>query len=186
MSVIRIVSRYAKSLFDLSKAAGQLDKVHEDVQYAWEVAKTEEFKDFLKNPIIPAHKKKDVFKAVFGDKVDTTVLRTFDAMLEHKREAYLGDFCREFHLLYNSEKKVSAAKLTTAADLSDNTTNELLEVFQQKGLLQKDVDLVKEVKPEILGGFILEFEDQVFNASVAHQLEKLRTKFSENLYTKNL
>lgn len=186
MSVTKIVSRYAKSLFDLSKANGNLDKVHDDVMYAWEVAKTEDFEDFLKSPLIPIEKKENVFKAVFGDKVEANVLRTFDTMVEHKREVYLTDFCRTFHLMYNASQHISSARLVSAVELSDAVVEDLLAVFKSKGLVQQQVELVKAIDPSIIGGFILEFDDQVYNASVAYKLESLKKKFSENLYTKNI
>jgi F-type H+-transporting ATPase subunit delta len=185
MSILRIVSRYAKSIFDLAKAEGNLDQVHDDVMNAWEVAKNEEFADFLKSPIIPTNKKKDVIDVVFA-KSDKHLVQTFHVMIEHKREAYMGDFCRAFHLMYNKEKHVSAVRLTTAVELSEGTTKDLLETFKTKGLLEPQVELIKEINPSIIGGFILEFDGQIYNASLLHQLDQMKKQFSENLYTKNI
>ena len=96
MSILRIVSRYATSLFDLSKAEGQLDQVHEEVMNAWDVVKHDDFKAFLKSPVISVTKKKKVLESVF-DKFDKNLLNTFLVMATHKREAFIGDFCRAFH-----------------------------------------------------------------------------------------
>lgn len=185
MSILRIVSRYAKSLFDLAKAEGQLDQVHDDVMNAWEVTKNEEFEDFLKSPVIPIDKKKAVIDTVFANS-NKSLVQTFHVMMEHKREAYMGDFCRAFHLMYNKEKHVSAVRLTTAVELSDNTVNDLLDTFKAKGLLEQTVELIKEINPAIIGGFILEFDGQVYNGSLLHQLDQMKKQFSENLYTKNI
>lgn len=185
MSILRIVSRYAKSLFDLAQAEGKLDKVHDDVMFVWDVTKNEEFEEFLKSPIIPLNKKNDVFKAVFAN-VDKTLLQTLHVIAEHKRDAYMGDFCRSFHLMYNKEKHVSSARLTTAVELSETTVNELLNTFKAKGLLEPQVELVKDIKPSIIGGFILEFDGQVFDASLSHKLDQMKKQFSENLYTKTI
>lgn len=188
MSVLKIVSRYAKSLFDLAKADGKLDKVHQDIMYTWEVTKLEDFDRFLKSPIISTERKKGVMKAIFADKanVEPVVVKTFNALLEHKREIYLSDFCRTFHLEYNKEQKISAARLISAVELSEETVTELLDVFKAKGFIEEKVELIKEVDPAIIGGFILEFNDQVYNSSLAYKLENLRKNFSENLYTKNI
>ena len=187
MSVLRIVSRYAKSLFDLAKSEGKLDKVHDDVMTAWEISKQEEFKTFLKDPIIPADKKKDVFKAIFSkSNAEAMLVRTFEVLVEHKREVYMSDFCRAFHLLYNKENHVSSVRLTTAVELSDEVVNDLLDTFKAKGLLEKDIELEKDIKPSIIGGFILEFGDQVYNASLAYKLDQIKKQFSDNLYTKNI
>jgi len=173
-------------LFELAKEANKLETIHENIMYAWEVAKVPDFKDFLKSPIISTEKKEKVFKAVFEDKVEKVVLRTFYVMTEHQREAYLTDFCRTFHLMYNREKHISSARLISAVQLSDETVNDLLKAFKDKGLLESEVELVKEIDADIIGGFVLEFNNQVYDASVQYKLEQLRKKFSENLYIKNI
>ena len=185
MSILRIVSRYASSLFDLLKADAKLDQVHEEVLNAWDVVRHDDFKAFLKSPIISVSKKKKVLKAIFS-KFDKNLLNTFIVMTSHKREAYISDFCRAFHLMYNKEKHVSAVKLISAVELSDETVNELLETFKNKGLLEKEVELVKAVDTSIIGGFILEFDGRVYDASLCYKLEQLNKKFSENLYIKNI
>jgi len=98
----------------------------------------------------------------------------------------MGDFCRAFHLMYNKEKQVSAVRLTTAVELGEETIKDLLETFKTKGLLEQKVELIKEIKPSIIGGFILEFDGQIYNASLLHQLDQMKKQFSENLYTKNI
>jgi F-type H+-transporting ATPase subunit delta len=185
MSTLRVVSRYAKSLFDISKAEGALDQVHEDVMNAWEVVKHKDFKAFLKSPIISIKKKKEVIDAVFAE-FDKNLVNTFHVMTTHKREAYIGDFCRAFHLMYNKQNHVSAVQLTSAVELSDQTVNDLLETFKTKGFLETEVELVKNIKPSIIGGFILEFDGKVYDASLSYKLEKMNKKFTENLYIKNI
>lgn len=185
MSILRIVSRYAKSLFELAKTEGKLDKVHDDVMYAWNISKNEEFNDFVKSPIIPLHKKIEVLDSFFA-KLDPIFLQTLHIIATHKREAYISDFCRVFHLLYNKEKHVSSVRLTTAVELSNTTVNDLLDTFRAKGLIEAEVELVKNVNASIIGGFILEFDDTIYDASLSHQLEQMKKKFSENLYTKNI
>lgn len=185
MSILRIVSRYAKSLFDLAVQENTLDQVHDDVMTAWEVAKQEDFEAFLKSPIIPEEKKKAVISKVFANS-QASLRNTLNVMIEHKREAYMGDFCREFHLMYNKQKKVSSAQLITAAPMSATIVEDLLSVFKNKGLLEQKVELVQKVDPSIVGGFILEFDGQVYNASLLSKLEEFKKQFSENLYTKTI
>lgn len=186
MSVLRIASRYANSLFSLAEDEGNLDKVHDNIMYIWEVAKTtKDFASFLKNPIISALKKEQVFEAVFTGKVETIVLKTLKVIAEHRREPYLIDICRAFHLMYNSLRKISSARLITAAEVSETVVNEILETFKTKGLLQAQVELDTKIDPSLIGGFVLEFNNQVYDASIAYKLDQMETQFSENLYIKN-
>ena len=185
MSILRIVSRYAKSLFDLAVQENTLDQVHDDVMTAWKVAKQEDFEAFLKSPIIPEEKKKAVINKVFANS-QASLRNTLNVMIEHKREAYMSDFCREFHLMYNKRNKVSSAQLITAVPMSATIVEDLLAVFKDKGLLEQQVELVQKVDPSIIGGFILEFDGQVYNSSLLNKLEDFKKQFSENLYTKTI
>jgi F-type H+-transporting ATPase subunit delta len=112
-------------------------------------------------------------------------MNTMMVILEHRRERYLQDICRSFHDLYNSEKKVSIVTLKSAVSLSEEMTNNILHEFKSKGLIEDKVELKTIIDPSIIGGFVIYFKDQVYNASVSYKLDQLRTKFSENLYIKN-
>lgn len=185
MSVARIASRYAKSLFDLAMKEGKLDKVHQDVLYVREVARHKEFAAVMKNPLISTDKKESIFEALFKGKVEEITLNTLMVMAEHKRESYLTDICRIFHSMFNKEKHISHVILTTAEEISEGMTQKILDEFKTKGLIEAEVELIKKVDASIVGGFIVQFGDQVYNASIASKIEQLRTKFSENLYIKN-
>jgi F-type H+-transporting ATPase subunit delta len=185
MSIARIASRYAKSLFDLAKNEGKLDKVHQDILYVREVAELPDFSAVMKNPLISEEKKENIFRAVFGQKVDDLTLKTLMIMAEHNREAYLNDICLSFHVLYNEERHVSTVLISSAVELSSQTIDNILSEFKAKGIIESQVELKTKIDPSILGGFILQFKDKVYNASIAYKLDQLRNKFSENLYIKN-
>jgi F-type H+-transporting ATPase subunit delta len=185
MSIARIASRYAKSLFDLAKNEGKLDKVHQDILYIKEVAELPDFAAVMKNPLISEDKKEGIFNAVFGQKVDSLTLKTLMVMTEHNREAYLNDICRTFHLLYNQDKHVSSVTITSAVELTQQTIDSILAEFKSKGIIESQVELKTKIDASILGGFILQFNDRVYNASISYKLDQLRAKFSENLYIKN-
>ena len=64
MSIARIASRYAKSLFDLAKNEGKLDKVHQDILYVREVAELPDFSAVMKNPLIREEKKENILRFI--------------------------------------------------------------------------------------------------------------------------
>ncbi len=186
MSVTRIASRYAKSLFELAEKENLLDKVHEDILYVREVARHKEFASVMKNPLISTEKKERIFEAVFKEKVHDLTLKTLMVIAEHKREAYVADVCTFFHSMYNTQKHITSVRLTTATAISEEKAQTILAAFQEKGLIEEHVELELKVNPDILGGFIVQFNDQLYDASVKDKLDRLRMKFSENLYIKNI
>jgi F-type H+-transporting ATPase subunit delta len=153
--------------------------------YIREVARLQDFAAVMKNPLISEDKKEAIFSALFQDKVEKLTLNTLMVMTDHNREAYLLDICRTFHLLYNEEKHVSVVTITSAVELSKTSIDNILEEFKSKGLIESSVELNTKIDPSIIGGFILQYKDQVYNASIIYKMNTLRAKFSENLYIKN-
>ncbi|MCH2044647.1 MAG: ATP synthase F1 subunit delta [Saprospiraceae bacterium] len=194
MSVSRIASRYAQSLLDITREASDttLEQIHDDMSYVWEVSKLKDFDVFIKNPLISTDKKISTLEALFPEsKVSSYVLKTLVVIAEHRREAYLQDICRMFHVLYNKEKQISTVKLTTATEISEAMAQDILNEFRAKKfggkpLITANVELELAVDPSIVGGFIVQFNDKVYDSSLARKLEGLKTKFSKNLYIKNI
>lgn len=186
MSILRIAHRYAESLFVIAKQDNILDKVFEDIKYLEALSKNDEIRPFLKSPLLKIEQKQGVFNALLKDKVQNATLQTILVMAAHKREKYLLEFCTEWEEMYQTERHVSLARLVTSEPITDEKAKEITSEFQAAGLLDTDVRLEREVKPEIIGGFILYFSDKVYDASVAYKLELLENQFSENLYIKNI
>lgn len=188
MSILRIASRYAKSLFDVAVANGSVEKVNEDINNIYEVTKQDDFNDFLKNPLISPQRKKDVIKAIFVDKfnISEDTLRMVDLLLEHKRDPYMRSVCRVFVDLYKKKHGISVATLTTAVEISNELRDEIVTTFQNEGFLLGKVELDTKVDPNIIGGFVLSMGDNVYDASIQNVIGELNSKFNENLYIKNL
>lgn len=185
MSVIRIAHRYAQSLFDIAQSQDKLETIFAEVQMLEKMCDNEEFRSFLKSPIISVERKQKVFAALLKDKVGQETLQTLNIIAEHKREKYLLDICTEFEELYLTAQHISRVRLVTAEPISDELTNSIIAEFQAAKLLDTSVRLVKEVNPALMGGFVLYFADQVYDASIAFKIGALENKFSENLYIKN-
>ena len=184
MSVLRIAGRYAKALIDLAQEQDKLEKIHEDVQYFHAVAQNREVSLLLKSPIIKTDKKAKIFSALFGDKLDKLTLAFFDIILKKGRESYLSNIADAFIRQYKKIKHISTVKLTTAQPISEDTVNAIKAKLAGSDVADTNIDLQVTTDENIIGGFILEFGDKLYNASIAHKLAKLRKEFSKNTYIK--
>ncbi len=184
MSIIRIAHRYAESLFEIAQKAQILDAVYKDIKYLEALAKTDELRPFLKSPLFKVAQKQAVFAALLKDKAQQATIQTVQVICAHKRESYLVDICTEFEEMYLKATEVSRAILITAAPITEARAQEIVREFQIDGLLDKEVRLEQRVDANIMGGFVLYFRDQVYDASVAYKVGQLHKQFSENLYTK--
>jgi F-type H+-transporting ATPase subunit delta len=182
----RVSARYAKALIDLSNERGELEKVHGDIQAFMEVAKNREFANMLQSPVITSDKKASIFKAVFGDKISATTTAFFDIIMRKGRESSLVSIANAFVEQYKTLKNITTIKLTTATVATDEMIATIKGKLEKSGAIQGTVDLETAVDADIIGGFVLEFGDKLYDASIASQLNELKKEFSKNDYIKNI
>lgn len=182
MSVQRIASRYAKSLIDLAQERGKLERVLEDVQSFKEVTKNRDFLLMLRSPVVKADTKEKVFNQLFKGKYDDITMAFLQILLRKGRESQLAEIANEFIIQYRAIKHISTVKLTTAAPMSEGTVKSIHDKLADSSSTDQNVDLVTAVDPNLIGGFVIEFEDKLYDASVAHKLNQMKKNFKGNLY----
>ncbi len=182
MSVSRIASRYAKSLIDLAAEQNKLEKVTQDVRSLKEVADgNRDFYMLLKSPIVNADKKAQIFKALFEGKYDTVTMSFLNIMLRKGRETYLPEIADEYLEQHKEMNKISSVKLTTATALDAPTLEAIKSKIIASGAVGKNLDLETAVKPDLIGGFVIEFNNNLYDASVAYKLEQLKKEFGSRV-----
>jgi F-type H+-transporting ATPase subunit delta len=182
MSAERLSARYAKSLIDLALDQDKLERVKEDVEYFLEATHVRDLKLLLKSPIVHTSTKRKIFQKLFADKFDVLSNAFLDIILRKGREAYLAEIADAFLEQYRTIKQISNVKLTTAVPLTEDRIEEIKQKVRNSGVTFPNIDIKTEVDPEILGGFIIEFGDRLYDASVAHQLEEMRKSFVKNSF----
>jgi F-type H+-transporting ATPase subunit delta len=177
----RLASRYAKSLVDLSSEKGQLEAIYADMLFIQQLAKTNpDVVSLLKSPIIKPEKKKQILAAIFDKRV-SAITSSFVALLVTKgRESNLPEMATEFISQYNLLKNISKVKITTAVPV-DAATLDVIKKKVQAGT-DKTIDLESAVNADLIGGFVLESDGHLFDASVLRDLNDIKKQFTQNIY----
>lgn len=186
MSAERISARYAKSLIDLAIEQNKLERVREDIAYFIEAARVRDLKLLLKSPIIHTATKRKIFVKLFSEHFDQLSIAFLDIILRKGRESHLADIAQAFMEQYRDMKKISSVRLTTATPVTPARIEEIKEMVKASGVTFQNVEIETHVKPSILGGFILEFGDRLYDASVLHQLDQMRKTFQKNTYESSI
>ncbi len=184
MSVQTIASRYAKALMDLAVERNAVDTVLENVKMFKEAVSNRDLYLLLKSPIVKESKKIEIFKVLFDGKLDEITDGFFSIIMRKGREEYLPEIADSFITQYKSRQKISSAKITTAAPMSEEKLAEIKATLLKSNITEESIDLEVVVDPSILGGFVIEIGDKLYNASVLHQLNKLKKEFVGNDYVK--
>ncbi|MEO1433980.1 MAG: ATP synthase F1 subunit delta [Bacteroidota bacterium] len=185
MSVIRIAHRYAKSLLEFAHEENALDAVYADAQSFMKVLENKEFRRMLKSPIIKADKKEAIYDAIFGGKFHKITDGFFKIIMRKHRENLLEEIVKEFIVEYKAFNHISVVKLITATPISEETIEAIKAQLLASDKTDEKIELTTKVDPELMGGFVLEFNNQLYDASLAHKLDKLKREFNQNLYIKN-
>lgn len=184
MSAIRLASRYAKSLIDLGIEKNLLEQINTDIETINAALKSRDLSLFIKSPIIHPEKKASVLKQIFGDKLSLVTSSFIDIVLKKHREFYLPDIVSSFRDQYGEHKGIVKATLTVAAALTNDSILNDVKAIILEDTGKNDVVMQVEVDPSILGGFILQFGDKLYDTSINHKLDSLRKEFMVNKYVR--
>jgi len=184
MSVIRLASRYAKSLLELSKEQSNLEEVYEDMQLFQRIVRANsDFVLMLKSPIIKKDKKTKILDNIFRERVNDITLNFFRIIVAKKREYYLPEIARAFVEQYHSEKGIVVAKFTTAVVIEERLVKKIKQIIKE-ATKAKEIELSTIVDEDIIGGLVLQYGDKLYDASISGKLEALKGEFSQNRYIK--
>lgn len=178
MSVQRIAGRYAKSLLDLAVEQDKLERVLEDVKSLKKATEHRELYLLLKSPIVNAPKKLSIVEAIFGGKYDELTMAFLRILINKGREPFVPEVAAEFLSQYKSLKHIASVKVTTAHALSAEALSGLQKKLEAAIADASAVEIETAVDPALIGGFVLEMGDKVYDASVTQKLEQLKRAVS--------
>lgn len=183
MRETKVAHRYAKALFDLSIEMNLLEQVFEDVELLLSVCnQNRDFLLMLKSPVIHDKKKQTIMREIFGKKIHELSLRFLMVITRNRRENILDVIAEQFIVIYQKYKNILPTLLTTAVKLDAGTRDKIINLLSERS--DATIQLTEEVDEEIIGGFILEFEDMQYDASVQRKIKNLKKEFDINLYIK--
>jgi len=170
-------NRYAIALFDLAKEQGALDAAYQDMTvFLNALADTREFRVFLKNPVISADKKQEVFDRAF-DMFHPLTAKFVALVTKNHREDLLPRIVSDFIEMYKVENGMAEVTITSAVKLDKSVIDNI--ILKVKPALPGHVTVKEELNPELIGGFIVRFGNTRIDASISHQFDLLKQNLSK-------
>lgn len=182
----RLAGRYAKSLIDLAREKDQLEEVYQDMLLLQGICRSSRpFVNLLKSPIIKADKKAQILNEITRDKISHITNSFNNLMIAKGREETLPEIIEAFINMYNGIKGIFKVKLTTAQPVSEELKQNIVNRFTATTAMQ-NIELEAVVKEELIGGFMLEFNNNLIDASVLRDLRDIKKQFMENIYIQKI
>lgn len=167
-----LARRYSQALFEIASETS-LDPVDADLRELTKmVEENEEVRLALLHPHISISDKKSIMDKLLGEEFGETTRHFLHLLIDRRRENLLPSIQREFTRLADETRKVVEAKVASAIAMSASQLDELKQAIGK--MTGKDVRIVSEVRPELIGGVLIQVGDRVMDGTIAHALNRMR------------
>ncbi len=179
MDIGVISVRYARALLKSATDTKQETKVYQDMMtLAQCFVEVPQLRHTIDNPMLSKDKKESLLLAACGNKA-TPLTKTFIALvLKEDRENMILFMANSYVTLYRKQKNVIRGKLTTAARVTADAEQKMRQMVESQ--TNGTVEFETEVNPDIIGGFILEYDTYRMDASVKSKLNNILNTLKKN------
>ncbi|WP_425805978.1 F0F1 ATP synthase subunit delta [Desulfitobacterium sp. Sab5] len=167
-----LARRYAQALYEiaLKQDLNQVELELKELTHL--IDENAEVAHLLYHPHITLTEKKELMDKLFSDSLSDTVRRFISLLIDKRRENLLPEIEREFKLLADKARNIVEARIASATPLSESQEERLHKELVR--ITGKNVRMVKEVRPELIGGILVKIGDRVLDGTVAYKLSKMR------------
>lgn len=178
-----LIRRYAKAFLEYTIENKMEDRGLADLELLSETIKgNRELRNILSQPFIQKSKKENIIKKVFKDQISDKTLKFIDLMLENGHPEILPEIIDTYRKLYNEYKNIAVVTITTVVKIDEPTQQHLLRFVKHK--INGKIQIINKIDKNIIGGFIINYLDYQYDASVYTKLRDLEALFTDNLYVK--
>ncbi len=184
MDIGVISVRYARALLKAATDAKAEDKVYQEMlTLAKSYIDVPDLRRTIDNPMLAKDKKKALLVVACGGCTSTSggatglseqTTRFIGLVLREGREGILQFMANSYTTLYRRQKNIIRGKLTTAVAVSEAVELKMRQMVE--GMTKGTVQFETEVNPDIIGGFVLEYDTYRLDASVQNRLRGIQAQ----------
>ena len=168
-----IAEPYAQALMSVAQS-NNLTEQFGDSFRALEslLEQSQDFRDFVMNPIINAEAKKSVLRQVMGDDTNPYLINFLMLLVDKRRIVFLEQVAGQYLELLRNLNQTVLAEVTAARELSEGQTQAIIDRVKSMSDA-RDVEIKTSINPDIIGGVIIKVGSQVVDASLRGQLRRI-------------
>ena len=172
MDIGVISVRYARALLKSATDQKLEEKVYQEMMtIAKSYLEVPQLRQTIDNPMLSKDKKQMLLLTAVGEKPSELTKSFIQLVLKEDRENVMQFMANSYITLFRKQKNVIRGKLTTAARVSAQTEQKMRQMVESK--TNGTVEFETEVNPDIIGGFILEYDTFRMDASVKAKLNSI-------------
>ncbi|HAP36103.1 MAG TPA: ATP synthase F1 subunit delta [Bacteroidetes bacterium] len=181
MSNVRVATRYASALMELTNEQKKSNAIAEDLLIVKNaVDSSRELRNVLASPVIKKDKKQAILRDMFKKKISEVVLGYIDEIVVKGRENILGEILAQYFVLRDEQLGIVRVSVKTSVEFSTKQENELVK--QLEAMTKKKIEIAFSLDKTLKGGFIARVGDTVLDGSIKRQLEILKIKLKQGSF----
>lgn len=171
MNKVAIAKRYARSFFELAQEEKCLEGAYDEMKAVAHLFQTSpEFSRFVKNVVLPKSVRNSILQNLFADKLSTFTFSFLFFLLKQRKLKYLYEICQMFEKIYLEYSAVLKVKIFSACAMTQHQVQEICQKL--KNYFHKKIHSELFVDSALIGGFIVQVEDLIYDMSIRSQLRR--------------
>jgi F-type H+-transporting ATPase subunit delta len=179
MDIGVISVRYARALLKSATDASLAETLYAEMQRLVQCyLDIPVLRQTIDNPMLAKDKKQMLLETAVGGDAASPLAKSFIALvLKEDRENMIQFMAASYVTLYRQQRNIIRGKLTTAVAVSPQMEQKMRQMVE--GKTQGTVEFETQVNPDIIGGFILEYDTYRMDASVKSKLNSILTQLKK-------
>lgn len=173
MSASAVARNYAATLFELAARDGseaEYGRLIEEIGDLY--TSVPDFQRFLEVPAVSQSEKKEAIRAALAGSAPDLFVRFLLVILDRHRQRALPGIARAYRDLLDRRAGRVRATVTLPFEADDRVRSEVVSALERR--FEREVVPEFHEDPEILGGVIIRVGDELLDASLRRQLERMR------------
>ena len=172
--------RYSRALFEVSKDAGELEKVEQDLKkLQFLLNESLEVKNFIHNPTQSKENQNNAINLLAQKLIFSKILKNFMFLLiEKRRILFIEKIIDSFLKLCSRKRGEVEASLISSKELSDNEIESISKDLSSS--MGSTIKFNYKVDKELIGGLKLQLGSFMIDTSIKNKLNKLEQKMLES------
>ena len=170
--------RYARALLKSATELNIQQQVYKEMQtMVNSFLKVPELRFTIDNPMLEKDKKKALLTTAAGGDITDLSKRFISLVLSEDRESTIHFMAASYVTLYRRQYNITRGRLITAVPVTPEIERKMRQKVESR--TKGTVEFQTEVDPEIIGGYILEYDTYRLDASIQNQLRSILAQLNK-------
>lgn len=169
----RIAVPYARALFDFSVNKNIMHQITADFQNLETfLNENAELTGYLNNPILSDTAKRDILAKILKSQINAETFKFLMLLVDKNRINVLSSVITGYLELVYQTASIKMIQVSTAFPFTTSQKDALIQKLKEL-TDAREIRLVIEVDPNLIGGFLIKTESKVIDFTIKNQLQKL-------------